>query len=374
MQSLVEIAMRRLSCIALLLALAVSAEVSSLAQTSAGSGTSNKAIPPEPGWYEIPNTPLAPNCPSPSPGGNSGCAAVTSAWSGAVADTIGNRMIIWGGGHQDYYGNEVYSLNLGARPISMTRITEPSAFNNACTDAQSDGNPTSRHTYGGLAFMVNVNKMYAYSGGRANCGYADNDTWTFDLSTLKWQRQDPTAGGRLPAACAGCVSDYDANTGLVFLVDLAALWSYNPAKNEYRRLQVLSGMDYHLSGVIDPGRKLFFMMGGTGQLWAVDIRVGSRHVAQDWSRKVQGCEPLLHAPYPGLAYEPIRKRIVGWAGGGAVYLFDPDARACTAKTYQGGPGPAMSNGTHGRFRYFPDLGVFVVVNDWKQDAFTLRLP
>ena len=65
--------------------------------------------------------------------------------------------------------------------------------------------------------------------------------------------------------------------------------------------------------------------------------------------------------------------MVGWAGGDAIYLLDLDAKACTIATYGGGPGAQNANGTMGRFRYFSSLNVFAVVNDWKQNAFTLRL-
>lgn len=65
--------------------------------------------------------------------------------------------------------------------------------------------------------------------------------------------------------------------------------------------------------------------------------------------------------------------MVGWAGGDDVYIFDPDAKACTKQTY-GGPGPQNGNGTMGRFRYFPSLDVFAVVNGWQENGFTLRLP
>ena len=362
-------------CISLLLAQTVLVSCPVLAQAvpRADEAPSERGLSRALGWHEIPNTQLEPNCPEPNPGGNSGCAGVVLAWSGAIADTTANRMIIWGGGHQNYYGNEVYSLNLNASPIAMTRLTNPSPFNNECTDAQADGNPTSRHTYNGLAFLPTVNKMYAYSGGKANCGYADHDTWTFDLATLKWRRQDPTAGGP-PAACAGCVADYDPNTGQVFLVDLTALWSYNPQTNTYKRLQALSGFDYHLTGVIDPGRQLFVLIGGTGQFWVFNVGLKSKYSVQDWSQKVQGCEALQHAPYPGLAYDPGSKLIVGWAGGDAVISFNPDTRKCTTQSFPGGPGPAQETGTHGRFRYFPSIQAFVVINDWKQNAFALKLP
>ena len=374
MQLFGKIVRQRPSWITLTVAVSAFTTFSALAQTPKPSARSisQGVIPSGTGWFAIPDTQLAPHCPNPSPGGNSGCAGVILAWSGAIADTTANRMIIWGGGHQNYYGNEVYSLNLGTSPIAMTRLTNPSPFNNDCTDSQTDGNPTSRHTYNGLAFMPTVNKMYAYSGGKANCGYAGRDTWTFDLATLQWRRQDPTAGGP-PAGCAGCVADYDRNTGLVFLVDLTALWSYNPQTNSYKQLQTLSDFDYHLTGVIDPGRQLFVLIGGKGQFWIINVGPKSKYSVQDWSQKVQGCEALKHAPYPGLAYDPGSKLIVGWAGGDAVISFNPDTRRCTTQIFPGGPGPAQETGTHGRFRYFPAVGAFVLVNDWKQDAFALRL-
>ena len=80
-----------------------------------------------PGWHELSRTRLSDDCPKPAPAGNTGCAAIISAWGGAIADTKENRMILWGGGHQDYYGNELYALNLARDPVTMTRLTEPSS-------------------------------------------------------------------------------------------------------------------------------------------------------------------------------------------------------------------------------------------------------
>src|SRR5262249_51579662 len=117
--------------------------------------------------------------------------------------------------------------------------------------------------------------VYAYSGSRADCGYADSDTWLFDMSTKKWRRADPTTGGH-PQACYGCIADYDPNTGLVFnLVDsgsnLLQLWSYDANSNTYSCKSTLTGCDAFngyswsndKSGVIDSGRRLFFAMGGS---------------------------------------------------------------------------------------------------------------
>jgi len=332
-----------------------------------------EGLSPSPGWHEIPNTKLAPHCPAVlSIEGNSGCKTVISAWNGGVADTKRDRLIIWGGGHNAYYGNEVYALDLSR--MAMLRLTEPSPATNvmSCPEEYPDGRPSARHTYGGLAYLAGQDKMFVYGGSKAACGFMSDGTWTLDLAKLEWKNMKPNSADR-PANNPGTIAEHDPNSGMVFLSDTASLFRYDPAQNSYTRLKSVSGMDYHLSGVIDPGRKLFFMMGGPGQLWAIDIRGESKFAVEDWSHKVTGCEPLLYSQSPGLAYEPERKLIVGWAGGDTIRLFHPDTRTCSSETYSGGPGPAQANGTFGRFRYFPHLGVFILINDWKQDAFLLRL-
>ena len=65
--------------------------------------------------------------------------------------------------------------------------------------------------------------------------------------------------------------------------------------------------------------------------------------------------------------------MIGWAGGDSVYAFNPDDKTCTAIEHPGGPGAQNENGTFGRFRYFPALDLFAVVNDYGSNAFVLRL-
>ncbi len=342
-------------------------------QVRTSENSPSASIAPRAGWYEIPNTQLAPLCPKePAIEGNTGCRAVINAWNGGIADTKRNRLIIWGGGHSDYFGNEVYGLDLNT--LTMSRMTDPSAVTNvmSCPEAYSDGRPSARHTYNGLAYLAGLDVMFVYGGSKSICGFMSGGTWIFDLTKMEWKSMDPH-GGDNPINAPGAVTDYDPNTGALYLSDTASLFRYDPNKNTYTRLKTLSGVDYHLSGIIDPNRKLFLMMGGPGQLWVVEIRPGSKYTQQDWSHKVTGCDRLLRANYPGLAYDPVRKQVVSWAGGDTVYLFDPDTRTCSSETYPGGPGPAQANGTLGRFRYFPELGVYALVNDWKQNAFLLRL-
>jgi hypothetical protein len=345
---------------------AQSTGASATTQASSGGG----GIPSALGWFQIPNSTLAPNCPNdPTIQATEGCSAVMADWSGGMADTKRNRLMVWGGGHKGYYGNELYALDLNA--LTMSRITNPSPVTNVttCPETYTDGNPVSRHTYGGLTYMPNVDKMFAYGGSRSDCGFMSIWTWNFDFPTNTWQQKEPHNGAQQISA-PGANADYDPNTGMVFLSDNAYLYSYNVNTNTYTQL-VWVGTDYHLNGVIDPGRKFYFIIGG-GQFWAVNI-AGPTYTTQDWSTQVSGCSALDGAGYPGLAYDSVQKLIVGWVGGNSVITFNPDTKTCSTVTYPNGPAAAQANGTNGRFRYFPSLGVFALANDWQQNAFTLRL-
>lgn len=97
------------------------------------------------------------------------CKNVIRAWNGAVADTTANRLIIWGGGHNNYCGNEIYGLNLTANPVTLLRLKEPTTptnFSNSakCIDGIPPGSldfaPNSRESYAGMSFIPSVDRMY----------------------------------------------------------------------------------------------------------------------------------------------------------------------------------------------------------------------
>ena len=79
-------------------------------------------------------------------------------------DTKRNQLVMWGGGLDDYFGNEIYALNLTT--LSMTRLTEPATPYANYVETLADGTqPNSRHTYDGLAYMENVDRLFAFGGG-----------------------------------------------------------------------------------------------------------------------------------------------------------------------------------------------------------------
>jgi hypothetical protein len=119
-------------------------------------------------WYMFPdsnvsavdpeNDPTAnPNYPAMSPwAGSEGQAAVMNDWAGEAYDIARNRLMIWGGGHGGYAGNEVYAFDLNSGVWS--RITDPYA--NIVEDSAyypvpvgASLQPASTHSYDHLEYL-----------------------------------------------------------------------------------------------------------------------------------------------------------------------------------------------------------------------------
>jgi hypothetical protein len=332
------------------------------------------SLPPAAGWHELPNTALRSVCP-PNGFGQSNydfayhCVGVVYAWNSAIFDTKRNRLVIWGGGHRDYLGNELYAIDLNT--LRVQRLTDPALpiARSVCPESlANDSQPNSRHTYDGLAYLEHVDRMFVFGGSLSDCGYMSRGTWTFSFETERWERRNPK--GPIPNAMPGVVSAYDPNTRMIFLHDDKALYSYDVDADRYQRLSGEDPIDYHMTGVIDPLRRKFVIV-GAGAVYVYDIGRGSRFARR--TLKTTGGAPIVESDYPGLAYHPATHRIIAWNGGDTVYSLDLDSGAWSSTTAAGGPGPARENGTYKRWSYAPAPDVFILVNSADHNARIFRL-
>ncbi len=334
-----------------------------------------QSIPTTLGWHQIPNTTLRSVCPSPSSypqiQGNSGCDSIVEAWSGGAFDSTHNRLIMMGGGHNDYAGNEVYAVNLAT--LTSQRLNNPSTgIRDGCTSGgtYSDGRPVARHTYNHLDYLPNQNAVFLWGGSQWQCGGFSGQTWLFNLSSLSWSQQSSSNG---PRSGFGRGIAYDSNSGLVYARDDQDLFSFNPTTNAWtKRSSAPAGLSDYKTGLIDPVRKKYFLqVEGQSTLYWYDI--SSPTASTSLSKgQTSGCAGFIGHYKTGWAHDPVQNKIVGWDGGNIVYILNPDTLTCSTVSHSGGP-PAVANGTFGRFRYSPSLNVFVVCNSMASNCYALRL-
>jgi hypothetical protein len=368
----------------LILLIAAGFTAFSFAATKSNDAPQRNEIPATLGWYEVPNSKLQSVCP-PNDFNHSNysfvseCSGIVRAWNSAIADTRRNRLIVWGGGHNDYGGNEAYAFELAT--LQWKRLNDPSPLT-PCEETASDGKPNSRHTYGGLAYIADADRLFSF-GGVLFCphGIDTSATWTLGLENLEWTRMDPTKGGSPNDENHGTVSAYDPTTKLVYVWDRSTgFWSYDYRKNVYKRLNNQTPLDLHSNAVIDSGSNLFLTF-GDNQIWAVSVAEKGGHGAQNRS-KAKGCEGLIGNASPGLAYDPTEDHVIGWPDfGPTVYIYDSRTNTCGTQTFNASAppdsahtgSPRSSNGTFGRFQYFPAYKVFVLVSDADTNVRTLRI-
>ena len=364
------------------------------------------------GWEELPNTTLNAQCPEDGFNGASNpingdpmydfpffCQNVTAAWSGAALDTTRNQLYIWGGGHMNYLGNEIYALNLNSVP-TMSRLTDPGLLEYETTLPQehlselpvlvnneliyNGTQPKSRETYDGMVYLPIPDKLWAWSGSLAIFGFPDGVTWLFDPSLNHWQRQTPT--GEIPFATIGAVSSYDPNTGSIYLHNMQNLfrYTYNASGGNFEMLTMFEpGFIIHMNGVIDPKRNKFILIGpgsnGQGQTIMYDI--GTSNFIFE-TVNAGGDTGFLGVEAPGLAYDPMLEKVVAWAGGDTVYVLDLDTNppTWTAESFPVQPPLATEapqahiQGTYGRFEYVPALKAFVLYNATDKNGYLFRWP
>lgn len=188
---------------------------------------------PSGSWVELPNSIMSASGVG-YPGGrdiagfptNSDYRALILAWSGGVLNTVGVKhegafipgtfMVLFGGGHGDYAGNELYAYGpLQANPV-WRRLNDPTIPppNNVSRDGS--GNPVSRHSYDSLVFLPTVNKMICF-GSPASFQLANDRGGCdlFDFATNTWSQQDAgyQTGDQSGGGMTNGFTGYDSATG-----------------------------------------------------------------------------------------------------------------------------------------------------------------
>ncbi len=388
------------------------------------------------GWHQLPNTNMTSVCLGNEANGMYSDPTMTTTttydfdcyqiipWSGGVIDDNNQTLVVWGGGHSDYAGNEVSALNLNGTP-SWQSITAPTMpvpfvwdgneweglqpyFVRAADGGQyqSGASPSSRHTYNSLQYVPYQNKLYSFGGAVANGGFLSQETWNLDLGSAAWTLVGPpysiTPGYPTTA--------YDPNTGHIIMHDKSwTLYDYNPATNAWTTLSTAYHVDDGTTAVVDPVNNLFVVVGayGTpGNTGYPSVPVSESiqvypltapYAMQTWSDP--SCDIIYRDG--GLAWDSALGLVVGYPGGGnQVYLLNTGpqdvvtafgtvpSHKCLDVPISTNPSPVLGTdypqnpegltiganlGIFGRFGYYPSLDTFAMVNDRTKNAWTMQL-
>lgn len=353
--------------------------------------------------------------------------------SSAAIDTKRSRMVIWGGGHLGYRGNEAYSVDLvtpsatsatcgitGASCVissnvsapTMTRLNNPSAWQSDCSD-EADGSLQAEHTWGAFLYLPKHDKFFMWLGGHyCGSGYGpwlDTRAWLMDPITAAWTKKadaSPAWGGGNGGFSAGahCVIDpTTAHETVLCLADSKAIYRYDVDDNVWSTVIAYNTLPFVGSTVqtgpklvVDPDRKLLFFIGSSFTApVSPDPRIYSLSLVDwsgvDWTANVTGCGDLMGYAYPSAVWDPSIHKIVGYvprtvassSPSNQVIIFDPATSTCVAQPFTGGPtahdailarnGSTSEHGMYGRFGYVPNLGKYVLLNNPDEDAYTFTL-
>ena len=385
--------------------------------------TSGPFLSTTPGWHIIPGTSLAGGPENstlcvPDNYNNynftftSTCIEAYLDSNSAIADTLRNRLIIWGGGHSGYKGNDVFSLelnNIGTSKPALIRLDDPANpnapvgssttietlaacnFSSGCTPTTET--PGSRHTYDGIVYLPATDEMFTFAGATTPNGNSSSTSWKLKMSSVlasctpscdpQWTNLNIT---NVPGQ-VDVIMSYDPNTGGVWMVNQNNFWYFDTTTNQWTK-KGNAALGYHSISVLDPEDKLFIMIGPQstsppeGILYFDISKTSTFTQTRPTTTNCGGVTGGPNSQYQGVIWDPVGHRVVIYPNGGNIlYYLDPKTWTCTSETYgsvqgtnypQNPPIPSGDSGTFKRFNYFPSFDVFVMCNDPKKDCWYLR--
>lgn len=294
--------------------------------------------------------------------------AVVNAWGCIAVDPATGDVYMFGGGHNDYSGNELYKLALNQSSPAYSRVNDPSTPT-ANVNYYGDGTPVSRHTYNAL--WISEGRLIC-GGGAARYNDASGVSYTdiFDLTAETWDTQ-VDAGGNL-FLCG------DHATGNVYAVAPAPYYAYSflqlSGTDTWTELGQSSTFEFkdYAAAAFDSSRSRIYRIGGTGgtedvQYWQVGTGAADPSLTGTAATQFDGA-----STYPGCDYDAANDCILlKDATGSTVYKLNCSTLECTTYSTSGDATGNATNGVNGRFRYVPTLKGFIYIPSWG-NAYFLR--
>jgi hypothetical protein len=343
-------------------------------------------------WGTLPNSQL-----STSGVMESGAGSVISAWGGGFLNTkgvyngstfiAGTFLCVWGGGHGDYSGNEMYAYGpLENDSPTWLKLRNPTSPAPDSVAEDGSGNPVSRHTYSAINYIGSGSRNWMVSMGVAD-RYSDAGgsvvSHKFDFDTASPNTNNPWSK----------VADAadSPNKDTAFDSALNRVWYRPGTANSVGYYDVAANT--HSSGLFKSppwsGSTACDVDTALG-IWAIR----SSDVAICFYRTNNGTGNDYYTPSTtgtapstanlGLAYDPLLGRFACRDTGKSIFYLTPPATSpyqggnawtWSSETPSGGstPSAGTTNGTYGRFRYVGgSLRGYILLNSATESIYYFR--
>ena len=255
-------------------------------------------------WYKVPNSHLQDVALQPV---DPQLYNIIDSWGGGAFDTKRHRLIVWGGGHADYWGNEIYTFNVDT--LKWQRINDPypakgykKIYNYGRTGVRinpinPDGTPDSRHTYDNLVYLPKQDRFWMTGGAIWPSAAGTSHAAEFNFDTLKWKYKTGS-----PHWTVGVSTAYDPVTGNIFEQWCDWVMEYNPVENTWTTRDSDSCIGNRMVGEIDPVNRKFVVLGG-GRAVVYNITPSGWMSQKPLNAVGPGALVMKNAFYPGLVYD-----------------------------------------------------------------------
>ena len=265
--------------------------------------------------------------PNPLPPGAEGQSAVCNDWTGAVSDqTLGEYMLPAQGGHNGYYGNEIYAIALRAEQPAWQRIWGPTPNAQIQTNdhgynppdpSYSDGSPRSIH--GWFQQQVDASgRIWLLATGASPSGHWGTSIYSIDRGNLAqgWMKHGrlwPTIPGGAPGSSFGYQSGPSAYDRVANRIWRAADFATEDGVASIDVAQAVAAGQQSSAGPKVPGSTIY------------PVELGGNPFGNSWSVITTGLSP--------------RSWIVGSSGESRLYVMDLENNPGTfvTRTTSGSP-------------------------------------
>lgn len=325
-----------------------------------------------------------------------GQSAVLNDWTGgAFASAEGDHggLVYFGGGHNGYYGNEVYLFDIGT--LRWSRASEPTVGQTPgdattfglvqSTCLYYDGHPVAFHTYDSVTYLPTTRRFLlsnlgdvASSPPGLDTGCSSRFGMMYDFALGDWV----AVGDPIPVGGKYVPSAYDATRDSVWVWAQSGpypLQRYDVAADSWTEY----ASDYLPSidavGAIDPGRDLFVVceFRSSGEVLVKDL---ANPDAESVTVTTAGDTEIEQHGQIGFEWMASLGQFVAWHAGSAIYLLEPPSGDWATGIWQwtrvdltGNPPTDPVNGPYSKFQVASDLGIALVATKRDEPVHAVRL-